>query len=331
MTIDVHTHVVPTGLPFGSGGASRWPYVRVEGETADVVVNGRMFRRVRSNAWDLDRRIEDMEERGVDQQVLSPMPLLLSYWAPPREAAQYATWMNDWIAEAVREHPGRFEGLGMVPLQSPETAASMLTDIRNAGLRGVEVGTNVHGVGIADPRFRIVFEEAQRLGLSVFVHALQPPLSLRTNTGEAHAAVSFPLDVALATSTLMTSGTLSACPDLRVCMSHGGGAVAMSIHRLIRAWDQNPQIREQIAESPRDILRRLYFDQLVFDPDALRLLLAVVGTDRVVVGSDYPFMELETASPLPALGLGAETEERIRVTNALAFLGIAASSLTASR
>jgi aminocarboxymuconate-semialdehyde decarboxylase len=324
--IDVHTHVVPEGLPFGlTGRDDRWPVLRTGVETGNVMVDGAVYRTVSRTAWDLDARAAALPALGVAAQVLSPMPHLFSYWAPVDQALDFSRGLNEWLAAATRRHPGVFYGLGTVPLQDPQRAAAELATVSSLGLAGIELGTNVNGVTIADPRFRDVFVEADRLGLSVFLHAFQPPMAAAV-PGPAASAVCFPLDIALAVAALIANGTLEHCPTLRLCASHGGGGLGLSLPRLVHTWRTKPAMQRRLATPPEEIARRLFYDILTFDPNALRYLLDVVGPTQVVLGSDYPFLGVEPEWPLSELPLDDDRRAGIRVANARAFLGLPASS-----
>jgi aminocarboxymuconate-semialdehyde decarboxylase len=319
--IDVHTHVVPAGIPFGLAGQDeRWPVLSTD--TGDVEVAGSLYRTVRPTAWDLDEREATFAERAVAAQVLSPMPHLFSYWAPLDQALDFVRGLNGWLAEATASRPDRFYGLGTVPLQDVDAATAELSEIKRLGLLGVEIGTNVNGVSIADPRFADFFVEADRLGLSVFLHAFQPAIGA-TVPGPASSAVCFPLDIALATAALIANGTLERCPTLRLCVSHGGGGVGLALPRLIHTWRAKEPMRRRLPTPPEQIARRLFYDILLFDAAALRYLIEFAGASQVVVGSDYPFLDIPPQWPLTDAGLEPAVYDAIRTDNARAFLGLA--------
>jgi aminocarboxymuconate-semialdehyde decarboxylase len=249
------------------------------------------------------------------------MPHLFSYWAPLEQALEFGRGLNTWLSGAVAAYPGTFYGLGTVPLQDPEAASAELSDVKRLGLHGVEIGTNVNGVSIADPRFQEFFVEADRLGLAVFLHAFQPPLAAAI-PGPAASAVCFPLDIAFALSGLIANGTLERCPGLRLCASHGGGGFGLALPRLVHTWRHKAPMRRRLPTPPEEIARRLFYDILLFDSAALAYLIDFVGADRVVVGSDYPFLDVPPQWPLTELSLDGEVARAIRVYNAKAFLGL---------
>ena len=230
--------------------------------------------------------------------------------------------MNAWLAGQVRASGGRFDGFGIVPMQEPEQAALMLADVAALGLRGVQVGSNVAGVPLHDARFAPFFAQAERLGLAIFVHAFHPHGFETITGGPAASGVTFPNEIGFAAAGLVAEGVLHRHPDLRVCASHGAGSLGLCLPRMDRMWEFDPGFRERLPERPSDLARRLFVDLLVFAPWALQFVLDVLGVDRVVVGSDYPFMPDAPGAVLEHLtDLSREDLERITVGNARSLLG----------
>lgn len=321
--IDVHSHVVPRELPFGMSGDERWPRVEPGDEFDDVIVCNKLFRRVRRTAWDLDRRLEEISAYGVRTQVLSVMPELFSYWAQADQATEFCDATNRWLATSCANSDGAFLGFGIVPMQDPERAAAMVESVAQLGLLGIEVGSNINGVSIGDHRFLPVWREAERLGLCVFVHAFHP-CRIDQFQPEVGPAVTFPLEIGEGVGALIASGVLSLVPRLRVLASHGGGSAALTLSRLAYVWESGGRVREWLPESPWDIARRLFYDCLVFDIDALQFLINRFGENQVVVGSDYPFIELPIGQLLVegAEVLAPDVLEKISNANARRLLNL---------
>jgi aminocarboxymuconate-semialdehyde decarboxylase len=330
MPFDIHTHIVPYDFPARPATSTepRWPSMR---EAADcghrtVLIDGRAFRTVSAGSWDTARRIEDMDRAGITAQALSPMPELLSYWFTPDDAAIFADAVNDTIGAMVATAPARFVGLGMVPMQEPERAARALERLmRDGRFRGIEIGTNVNGISIADPRFRPVYAAAEETGAAVFVHALHPKDDTHMIGSPALRAVAaFPCETALSIAALIASGTLTRFPRLRIAFSHGGGAFGLVLPRMMQGWHVLPSLRETLAESPAEIARRLYYDSLVYDGATLRHLVERFGERQIMIGTDYPFdiFERDPLARLQDTGLGAATLDLLRETNARRFLGL---------
>jgi aminocarboxymuconate-semialdehyde decarboxylase len=320
--IDVHTHVVPSELPFEKLPGDHWPRVEVGVDAGEVFVGDQYFRTVRPVSWDLDLRADEMGGHGVERQVLSPMPELFCYWAGGDAADAYCNAMNDWLAARVRDGGGRFDAFGIVPMQSPDRAAAMLADVAGIGLRGVEIGSNIDGVPLHDPRFSDVFSEAERLGLVVFVHAFHPHLFESFSGLPVGSGVTFPVEIGFAAAGLVAEGVLFRHPELRVCASHGAGSLGLQLPRMDRMWEFDPSYKERVPEQPSVTARRLFVDCLVFAPHALAYVIDVIGNDRVVVGSDYPFMPDRPGAVLDEMtGLDSTDLERISTGNARVLLG----------
>jgi aminocarboxymuconate-semialdehyde decarboxylase len=328
--IDIHTHVVPAQFPpyAGRHADARWPQMQ---ETPDcrhrnVIIEGRNFRTVSEACWDVERRIEAMTQAGIARQVLSPMPELLSYWLADEDALAVGRHVNDTIAGMVARAPGRFVALGMVPLQNPELAARELERLMQGGVfRGVEIGTNVNGVPVGDPRFEPFFAAAEDLGAAVFVHALHPSVQSRlVGSPKLVNFVGLPCENAFAITSLMTSGMLERHPRLRLAFSHGGGVFALILPRLIQGCRIAPEVAEKIGRSPLEHARRLYYDTLVYDATTLRFLVDTFGVRQLCVGTDFPFDIQEKAPlvPVAALGYGEAEQRLLHAENALCFLGL---------
>lgn len=321
-TIDVHTHVVPRGLPFGHD--DRFATLTADGDRGDVVVGGRLFRTVTRAAWDTSARLADMDRQGVAVQVLSVMPELFSYWAEPTMGRTFCAALNSAIAGMVEDAPDRFIGLGTVPLQELGVAVECLEEVHALGLAGVQIGSNVNGTSAGSPTFLPFFQAAAELGLCVFVHAFHPPQWDCVPDPPMAAAVTFPPEIGTCMAAVIANGVLDASPGLRLGASHGGGTLPLHLPRMEAFWGDRPG-------SAIDAARSMWFDTLTYRPDTLRALLDLVGTDRVFIGSDAPFFapppgyvldELDRVAPLDPADL-----DRIRRSNALAFLGRSAAGL----
>jgi aminocarboxymuconate-semialdehyde decarboxylase len=289
--IDFHTHIVPDNLTADSGRSEAWPSVELRGgDNAAVMVRGKVFRAIDSRSWNVARRLDDMGADGIDVQVLSPMPELLSHWLPSNEADDLSKIMNEQAARMVAAAPDNFRGIGMAPMQDPALAAKRLEEVRAMGLVGIEIGTHIDGIPLGDERLDPVYASAEELGLLILVHPLHPTGLERIGGRSDFAAVSaFPLETALATVSLLSARVLHRFPKLRILLSHGGGAAPWIVPRIDFACSSGGRLRDYLPETAGDTLRRFWYDTIVYDSAALAYLAERVGSDRLVVGSDYPF------------------------------------------
>jgi aminocarboxymuconate-semialdehyde decarboxylase len=325
--IDIHTHIVPHSFPAYAGkhANARWPSMAPAHDChhCNVMIAGKVFRTVTDECWSVERRLEAMAASRVERQVLSPMPELLSYWMEVEDAEAMGQHVNDTIAGMVSDGQGRFAGLGMVPLQDPERAARCLERLMKAGFRGVEIGTNVNGVSIGDPRFEPFFQAAEETGAAVFVHALHPAGTDRLVGPPAMPAlVAFPCETAVCIASLMVGGMLTRHPRLRIAFSHGGGVFGLVLPRLMHGWRSMKELAETVP-SPAEQARRLYYDTLVYDTATLAFLIERFGTRQLCLGTDHPFtiQEKNPVGAVEALALPEEDRRLLLSGNALRFLG----------
>jgi aminocarboxymuconate-semialdehyde decarboxylase len=327
-SIDVHTHVIPENFPAyaGRGRDVPWPSMaQAQACHRHVLISGKVYRTVSEGCWSVPRRIEDMNAMRVARQALSPMPELLSYWLPLEDATVLVRYLNDQIAAMVARAPERFIGLGAVPLQDVDASIDELQFIqKQLRFAGVEIASHVNGTSIGDARFEPFFAAAEALDAAVFVHALRPAGQDRIVGPFPEQAVCFPGDIALACASMITGGVAARHPRLRIAFSHGGGAMAMLLPRLVHAWQVLPKAKEALKESPAATARRFYYDDLVFDAAALRFMIERFGSSQILLGSDYPFAmgEPDPVRALERVGLDADVRVAISAGNARRFLGL---------
>lgn len=325
--IDVHSHVTPLHFPDAPSAESkpRWPCMRCEAGVHTVMMGEAPFRKLDPRSWETARRIEDMDRDGVDMQVLSPMPELLSYWLPRDDAAMLCDWSNHQIAEMIAAAPRRFRGLGAVPLQDPVAAAKALPRVKSEyGLSGVEIGSNINGQLLGDPAFDPFWEAAAAEGMAVFVHALHPIAAKPLSPNPLLTAFAlFPVDVAMAAASLLMAGIPERFPGLRIGFSHGGGALASILGRLDTGWHHTGGFGGKLSRRPSEAARDMFYDSNVYAPEQLRHLCTQVMPGQVFAGTDYPYdiMQVAPAAFIRDLGLDARAHESLCVGAASAFIG----------
>jgi aminocarboxymuconate-semialdehyde decarboxylase len=289
-TVDVHTHFVPKTVPPLSGRNRLWPSIVHQGDNSAVMVDGKVFRVIDDRSWDAERRLRDMAEDGIDVQVISPMPELLSHWFPADDADALARHVNREIAALCAAHPKNFIGIGMVPAQDVGLAARRLDEVKTLGLCGVEIGTHINGVALGAPAMDELYAAAEAADLCLMIHPLHPAgMERMAGRPELAAVAAFPLETALAATSLLTHGITERFPKLRILLSHGGGALPWLLPRMQHAVSLGAPLQSLFPRDPHAMARTFFYDTVLYDARALRFLAEQVGSDRIVVGSDYPF------------------------------------------
>ena len=241
---------------------------------------------------DVATRLRDMDRMGIDMQVVSTAPAQYYYYAEPGFGLELARGINDRIAEIVASHPTRFAGLGSVPLQDPKLATQELVRcVKKLGLRGVEIGTNVNGLDLADPRLKLdrFFAKAQELDVVLFMHPMGFTHADRLTEHYFNNIIGNPLESTLAVSHLIFGGVLDRFPKIKFCVAHGGGYLAHYHARMDHGWKARPDARTVLKKKPSSYLKKFYFDTITFDAGLLQNLVDRVGAKQVLLGSDYPY------------------------------------------
>jgi aminocarboxymuconate-semialdehyde decarboxylase len=309
--IDIHTHFVPQNWPdladrFGTPG---WPSIRHhETDHASLMLGDLEFRQIRSACWDAQKRLEDMDRTGVGMQVISATPVLFGYERPAEHALECARIFNDAALEICSHGQGRLRTLCQVPLQDTDFACGELSRAMRSGHVGVQIGNHVGERNLDDAGIVTFLNHCAAEGAAVLVHPWDMMAPERMSRYMTPWTVGMPAETHLGIVSLILSGAFDKIArNLKICFAHGGGSFVYVLGRLENAWRHHETARGKSHLPPRDYLDRFFVDSAVFDPQALRFLIDAMGTDRVMLGSDYPFPlgeaqagELVRHSDLPA-------------------------------
>jgi aminocarboxymuconate-semialdehyde decarboxylase len=330
-TIDIHAHLMPQCLWKSVEAGHTWYGFRHEsGSGMGTLVRPRKRVAVQPHKirFTPEERLKDMDEQGVDVQVVSVHTPLFGYDLEPSQGRQLARDVNDEIADMTRQWPQRFAGLATLPVQDVAAAVEELDRaVHVLGLKGAELDTVVNGLNWDEPQFLPLFKAAEAMGAVLFFHP-QPQdnlvLSFTDRYGLANS-IGVPVEDALIVATLIFGGILDACPDLKVCIAHGGGPACFGMGRLDRGWQVRSEARVHLQHPPSTYQCRLYYDCITSSESALRFLIDQVGVDRVVLGSDWPFVAWEPSPPGWVQGLQSltpEEKEKILWKNLEQLLGL---------
>jgi aminocarboxymuconate-semialdehyde decarboxylase len=330
MKIDVHTHILPENWPdlnkkYNTEG---FPVIdHYKPCCAKIMIGNRVFREVKSNAWDDNERIRECDDHGVSIQVLSTVPVMFNYWAPPEQTYDLARYLNDHIAEVCNRNPSRFVGLGTLPMQDTALAIRELERcMKDLAMAGIEIGTHIHGKNLDDESLFEIFEACEEIGACVFVHPWDMLGRERMPQYWLPWLVGMPAETSLAICSMIFGGVFERLKKLRVCFAHGGGSFPFSIGRIEHGFRVRPDlVATKNKISPKNYLGRFYLDSLVHDEMALKYLIDLIGEDNIVLGSDYPFPlgENVPGSLIESMReLNNSVKEKLLWKNASAFLGL---------
>lgn len=329
LKIDVHTHILPKEIPdwkrrFGYGG-----FVNLEHHkpccARMLKDDGKFFREIEDNCWSAERRIEECDNFGVNVQVLSTVPVMFGYWAKPEDCLEISKFLNDGIAEIVAKYPSKFVGLGTVPMQDTNLAIGELKRCKQIGLVGVQIGTNVNQLNLGEPQFFDFFKACEESGMAVFVHPWEMMGESDMQKYWLPWLVGMPAETSRAICSLIFSGVLERCKNLRVCFAHGGGSFPATIGRIEHGFAARPDLCAiDNARNPREYLGKFWLDSLVHEPQMLDYLIRLVGADKISLGTDYPFPlgELEPGKLIESGGFDQETQAKLLHGSALEWLSL---------
>lgn len=298
-TIDIHCHLATP--------SSREPieaHRRPEFEPYDYYMgsaskehNREMFPTIRDRLVDPAARLGPMDEMGIDLQGLATFVSEYHYWAPGPAAAESARVQNDNLAAAAAAHPDRFVPLGAtVPLQDVDLAiAEMDRAVDELGFKGLQIGGTIAGRNLDEPRFRPFWAAVEAKGIPVILHPSGYPEGERFSDYFLVNCIGNPLETMVAATRMIFSGLFEEHPQLKLVLLHGGGYLPFYSSRADHTWEVRPETRVHIPDHPPShYMRMLFYDTMVFQPLYLRHLVEVVGVDRVMLGTDFPFDMGET-------------------------------------
>lgn len=332
---DVHTHTTLSPETFEAlEKFTRYgDFIRVRAHATKpccaqmVNAQGEVQREIEANAFDAAVRVEECDHHGVTVQVLSPTPMMIPDTVEDAaDAAEICRILNDDNAAIAAKYPARFVALGALPMLHTDEAVKELSRIKAQGLRGVEICTNINGMDLDDPRFFPIFEAAVALDMAIFLHPwggfmtpTEPKLKARMNANKNWRPwlIGMGMETALAFDALRSGGIHERLPKLRVMYAHGGGAFPALLGRLDHGQYCRPDLFTNASQkTPWDTVRDcgVYVDTLTHNPHALRMVVAMLGAERVAMGSDYPYPlgELDMRGERGLYpGYGVETDDTL--------------------
>jgi aminocarboxymuconate-semialdehyde decarboxylase len=322
--LDLHTHFYPPvffdrikqhgrEFSFGTDPAGR----------TIITYGGARFFGITPPMTDPAKRLADMDRVGIDVEVISLSTPNVFFAEAARQAA-VAREVNDAYAELIARYPSRFKGFASIPMDDPDAALAELDrSIHGLKMNGVVLLSNIRGRALTSPVYRPFFEQADRMGLCIFLHPMLPANAEPFGEYVLGPLVGFPFDTTLAVARMCYDGLFRELPNIRWLIAHLGGAIPWLMERLDSGYRDFAECRAKIDAPPSTFLKRLYYDTVTFSPHNLRHARALLGADHMVMGSDYPHLlgSIERAvSSIEELDIPAVEKEQIFSGTALSIL-----------
>lgn len=307
LKIDSHSHIIPEHLPrwtekFGYGDFIHLDHYRPG--YANMMRGDVFFREIRANCWDPEIRVLEYENHNCQVQVVSTIPVLFSYWAKPADTLDISRYLNDHLAAVCTQYPRHFVGLATVPMQDSDLAVQEIARCKKElNLDGIQIGSNINNLNLSEPQFTPIWQACEELDMCILVHPWDMMGKASMERYWLPWLVGMPAETTRAICSMLFSGVFEQFPRLRVCYAHAGGTFLSTIGRIEHGFNKRPDlVAIDNNINPREYLGRFWVDSITHDPHMLRYVINNIGSNRVMVGSDYPF-------PLGDLEIGAMIEE----------------------
>ncbi|TKC18406.1 amidohydrolase family protein [Robertmurraya kyonggiensis] len=289
---DFHTHFIPEDVltwikEHQQKVNTKW-VKKEEGNNEFLVVNGKWGFELKQTFIDKLLFLQEQETVGVTHSMISPIPQLFMYEFSLDITTDLSKVYNQSLANLSHTYSDNISALGTVPFTNPDRAAQILNEAMNLGLKGVIIGPGLKGHMLSDDFFIPFFEEANRLEAIVFIHPLlceDPRLKRRMMPN----LIGVPWETTVCATDLILSGLIDRFPKVKILFAHGGGLLPYQIGRLDKGFEQWELVSANLQARPSEYLNRFWYDSVLWNKDSLDFLIKIVGEERVVPGSDYPF------------------------------------------
>jgi aminocarboxymuconate-semialdehyde decarboxylase len=320
LTIDIHNHFIPMAAIAGARNGSGFDDLTTDTiDGKEWLVHRQGYRYpLHRGFYDLEERLRSMDERHVDQAMMSISPTMFMYWTDPSAAADFCRQANDEMAAFGNASGGRLHPVATLPMQDPDLAvAELRRAVSELGLHGAQIGPVIEGTWLDQDDVRTVLACAQELGVPLILHSYFVGAKPGLEDFYMTNLVGNPLETVICATRLIFSGLLDELPGLSLVLTHGGGYLPYQIGRLDHGHRVRPEAKGA-QQAPSSYLHRFYYDTVTHAPRPLRFLVDLVGADNVAYGTDYPYDMAAgpLADQLNGTGLDAESAVRIAGRNA---------------
>jgi aminocarboxymuconate-semialdehyde decarboxylase len=329
--IDVHCHQIE-GIFFDALRSLPGVTVRVNPDRFSYLLkDGKTWLPFRPEMFHPDHLIREMDRKGIDMSVLSMnTPSVFIFEKGLR--ADLARRLNDALVARAKRNPDRVRGFATLPLPDVEDALIELERIADApGIVGIGVGSNFDGVALDDERLEPLWARISKLGLPLYEHPMLPSFAEHLPGYALPIRVGFPFDTSLCVTRMIYGGVFERHPGLKFIAAHTGSAFIGLLERLDHGFQLFHECSEHITQPPSAFARKnLYYDTCVFSKSFLEMAAVEVGVDRLLFGTDYPYI-VSGPSYIEALELPEDQKQMIFSGNATRLFGTRLAMNSASQ
>ena len=324
----MHTHIMPKHLPrwaekFGYDG-----FIHLDHHKdgwARMMQGDKFFREINENCWNPEVRINEYLEFKTHVQVVCTIPVLFAYFAKPEDGLEVAKFLNDDLADLVHKYPKNYIGLGTIPMQDVDLSVQELHRIKQIGLHGIQIGSNIENKNLNEPEFFPIWEACEQLDLAVMVHPWNMMGKKYMDRYWLPWLVGMPAETSRAMCSMIFGGVFDRFPKLRVNFCHASGAFLATLGRIEHGFNCRPDlVAVDNPVNPRNYCGKYWVDCITHDSLMLEYILKLQGSKRVTLGSDYPFPlgDLEIGKFIEQMNLDSTTVEDIYCNSTLEWLNL---------
>jgi aminocarboxymuconate-semialdehyde decarboxylase len=334
LKIDTHTHIIPKKLPNWSEKFGYGDFIYLQHHKkgfAKMMRGNQFFREIKENAWNPKLRIEEYSKFNTQIQVVCTIPVMFSYWAKPLDCLDLSQYLNDHIAELVEQFPKNYLGLGTLPMQDSELAITELERCKKIGLSGIQIGSNINDLNLNEDRFYPIFEACEKLSMCILVHPWNMMGQQNMQRYWLPWLVGMPAETTRAICSMVFGGIFEKLPKIRVMFAHAGGSFLTTLGRIEHGFVCRPDlVAIDNPVNPRNYLGRFWVDSITHDPVLLDYVIKMIGSEKIVLGSDYPFPlgDLEIGRFIEDMNLEISVKENIFFNAPLEWLGVNSGRFT---
>ncbi len=289
LIVDFHNHFYPEGYLRELNSGDGYARVLTDSHGREIIEYTGDYNVVVGPHIQLEDRIKAMDKCGIDLQVLSLTTPGVERETPER-GLKLARLANDGFGSICEKYPDRFRALAALPLQDPSYSVDELDRaIRDLGLKGVMLFSNANGKPLDSKELLPIYEKAVKLDVPLFIHPTSPINSQAMEDYRLVPVIGFTVDTSLALLRLVFSGILERLPNLKLVVAHTGGVFPYLRGRIEIGYNAYPECRVNIPRPPSEYFRRnVWVDTVCYDEDVLMSTYAFLGSDRILLGTDFP-------------------------------------------